>query len=152
MRSWWAAGAALAGCLVVLTAGCGGGSGGTVSGAVTYDGQPVGDGTITFLPADGKGQPVGGPIANGRYSVADVPPGPKVVQITAVKAVKFAQSSEEMARQAAERKAKGDPTGLIESADVIPANAGGNNASVDIKPGRQTHDFALTKPDKPAGR
>jgi len=148
VRSRWAAGAALA---VVLIAGCGGGSGGTVSGAVTYDGQPVGDGTITFLPADGKGPTVGGPIAKGVYLV-DVPPGPKIVQITAVKAVKFAQSSEEMARQAAERKAKGDPTGLIESADVIPANAGGNNAAVDIKPGRQTHDFALTKPDKPAGR
>jgi hypothetical protein len=135
-----------------MLAGCGGGGGATVSGSVTYDGQPVGDGTITFLPADGKGPTVGGPIAGGRYSVSGVLPGAKVVQITAVKAVKFAQSSAEMAQQAADRKAKGDATGLIESADVIPANAEGNNATVEVKAGAQTHDFALTKPARPAGR
>ena len=139
-------------CVAQSAVGCGGSGGATVSGTVTYEGQPVGDGTITFLPADGKGQPVGGPIVNGRYSLTAVSPGSKMVQITAVKAVKFAQSSAEMAQQAAERKARGDATGLIESADVIPANATGNNATIEVKPGTQTHDFALTKPAQPAGR
>jgi hypothetical protein len=138
--------------LIGIAAGCGGNNSATISGIVTYDGQPVGDGTITFLPADGKGQPAGGPIVNGRYSLTGVLPGSKMVQITAVKAVKFAQSSAEMAQQAAERKARGDATGLIESADAIPANAVGNNTTIEVKPGTHTHDFALTKPTGPAGR
>jgi hypothetical protein len=128
-----------------MAAGCGSNTA-TVIGEVTYDGQAVGDGTITFLPADGKGQPASGKIVKGAYTVDNVLPGRKVVQIVAVKAVPFARSSEEMAQMAAANRDRGDGSGLIDPADVIPSNAQGNNAVVEIKPGRQTHAVHLNKP------
>lgn len=138
--------AALAVLCVVLLSGCGKES--RVTGEVTYDGAPVAKGTITFLPADGKGVPVGGPIVDGKYAVGPVEPGPKIVQVEATRDVKFARSSEEMAQMAAAAKARGNPTGLIEPADIIPPNAVGNNAQVTIGTGAQTHSFNLTSPGK----
>jgi hypothetical protein len=131
--------------VVVLMAGCGQSSA-WVEGEVTYDGQPVGNGGITFLPADGKGPSAGGKIQNGRYTVADLPPGPKIVQVEAVKAVSFARTSDEMARMAAANKARGDGSGIIDRADIIPPNAEGNNARVEIKPGKQTLNIHIKKP------
>jgi hypothetical protein len=119
-----------------------------VSGEVTYEGQPVNDGTITFLPADGKGPSAGGPIKQGKFEVQGLAPGPKVVEVIATKPVNFARSSEEMAKRYDAAKARGDPSGLIDPADVIPADAQGNRVTIEIKPGRQTHDFRLTKPSK----
>jgi hypothetical protein len=130
--------------LVALSSGCGGAT--RVTGEVTYDGQSVGDGRISFLPADGKGPPVGGSIVGGRYTIENIAPGPKVVTIEAVKKVPFARSSAEMAKMAAANKAKGDGSGLIDPADAIPANAVGNNEKVEITTGEQTRDFHLRKP------
>src|SRR5262245_2351004 len=48
--------------LSALVLGCGHSSVATVSGEVTYEGEPVMDGMITFIPADGKGPVVGGRI------------------------------------------------------------------------------------------
>ena len=63
--------------LLLLTAlfGCGGGASGppraTVKGNVTFDGAPVEDGSIVFLPATGtKGPASGGTIRNGAYEIA----------------------------------------------------------------------------------
>jgi len=131
--------------VVFLLAGCGQSSG-TAEGEVTYEGQPVEKGQIMFLPADGKGPTTGGAIRNGRYTVADLTPGPKIVQIDAVKAVEFAHTSEEMARLAAANKARGDASGIIDRADIIPDGAENNNTSVAIKPGKQTLNFHLKKP------
>jgi hypothetical protein len=132
--------------IVALAAGCGSNTA-TVTGEVTYDGQAVADGMITFLPADGKGQPAAAKIVQGQYKIENLAPGPKVVKIEAVKAVTFARSTEEMARMAAANRDKSDGSGLIEPADVIPSDARGNNATVDIKPGRQTHSVHLQKPE-----
>ena len=128
-----------------FVAGCGT-SLGTVTGEVTYEGEPVQEGWITFSPADGKGPAKGGRIDAGKYTVTDVPPGPKLAAIVAVKKVPFARSSEDMAKMAAEAKTKGNPSGIIDPADVIPPSAVGNNAAVDVKPGPQTHNFALKRP------
>lgn len=124
----------------------------TIAGAVTYEGQPVDDGYITFTPADGKGKDAGGPIAKGRYSIAGLPPGPKVVKVIAVKKVNFASTSEEMRQKAAEARKAGNHDGLVDPADTIPDNAEGNNATVEVKPGEQTHDMALRKPTRPRSR
>jgi hypothetical protein len=117
-----------------------------VTGEVTYDGEPVGRGRIKFLPADGKGREAGGTINAGKYELSDVQPGPKLVVITAVKKVPFARTSEEMARRAEENRTKGDDTGLIDPADVIPPDAEGNNVTVELRPGSQTLNFSLQKP------
>jgi hypothetical protein len=51
-----------------------------VSGSVSWDGNPVKEGSIHFSPKDGKGQTAGGPITDGKYSV-EVLPGSYVVKI-----------------------------------------------------------------------
>lgn len=70
----------------VLLAGCGQ-SGPTrceVVGKVTLDGQPVADGEVLFLPADGMGPSDACPIVNGEFK-GQVAPGSKKVQISSTK-------------------------------------------------------------------
>src|SRR5439155_21162474 len=110
-----------------LLSGCGPPTA-AVSGEVTYDGKPVGDGYITLTPSDGKGKDAGGPISGGRYRVTGLPPGPKVVKVIAVKQVSFASTSEEMRQRASEARKAGNYDGLVEPADTIPDSAEGNNA------------------------
>jgi hypothetical protein len=135
--------------LAALAAGCGNSC--SVSGNVSYDGQPVEDGMITFLPTDGKGPSTGGKITGGKYQMDKLTPGPKVVQVLAVKALPSARSSEEMEKLAAAAKARGDTTGIIEQADVIPPDAEGNNARIEVQPGKQEINFDLKKPAKRKG-
>src|SRR5205807_395611 len=144
-------GTMLTAALALAVAGCNAPTTASVTGTVTYAGQPVGDGAITFLPADGKGPAAGGKITAGRYAVDGLTPGPKVVQVVAVKAVPFARSTEEMAQRAAENKSQGDSSGLIDPADTIPADAAGNNATHDVRPGKQTLNLDLTKPARLTG-
>ena len=76
--------------LAIVIAGCGGQEGPqrvVVSGAVTYQGQPVSEGKIRFSPAEGTEAPPSGTfIVQGQY-VADakggVPVGTHKVQIEA---------------------------------------------------------------------
>ena len=55
---------------------------GTVSGTVTKDGQPVASGVISFVPAEGKGEPAAANITSGKYEVQTTT-GKKFVQISA---------------------------------------------------------------------
>ena len=67
--------------------GCGKGLA-TVEGTVTFDGQPVDNGSIVFEPADGAGPTAGGKIEQGKYHLAGeggVTAGKKIVRITAVR-------------------------------------------------------------------
>ena len=54
-----------------------------VSGTVTFNGEPVSKGTVTLVPADGRGSASGGLIENGRYAIKKVQPGEKIVQLVA---------------------------------------------------------------------
>jgi hypothetical protein len=137
--------------LLIVTSGCGGSSA-SISGNVTYNGEPVGDGSITFIPVDGKGPSVGSPIETGHYQVDSITPGPKLVRVEAYKKIHFALNSEEMAKKAVANKVLGDGSGLIESADLISPHAEGNNTKITIEPGEQKHDFALRKPGGGKGR
>jgi hypothetical protein len=128
-----------------LLPGCGSPAA-AVSGEVTYEGQPVGEGYITFTPADGKGKDAGAPIANGRYALAGLLPGPKVVKVVAVRQVNFASTSEEMRQKAATAQKAGRYDGLVDPADTIPDAAEGNNARVELRAGDNKQDFHLKKP------
>jgi hypothetical protein len=138
---------------VIVAAGTGflsgcGSSTATVSGEVTYEGQPVGDGYVTFTPVDGKGKDAGGPITGGRYQVTGLPPGLKVVKVVAVKKVNFASTSKEMMQRAAEARKLGNHDGLVDPADTIPENAEGNNVRVELQAGDNAHAFHLRKPGR----
>jgi hypothetical protein len=75
--------------LVVLVtfpflSGCGGTL--VVEGNVTFDGEPVAEGSISFEAPDGAGPTFGGRIENGAYRITDIPTtaaGPRIVRITA---------------------------------------------------------------------
>lgn len=74
--------------LMMAVMGCSGGGDDlvTVTGSVSFNGQPVETGTIQFTPADGQGSPVGGEIADGSFSIRTTP-GPKKVSIYGEKVV-----------------------------------------------------------------
>jgi hypothetical protein len=42
-----------------------------LTGEVTFDGLPIDLGSITFIPAEGKGRPSGGVITDGKYDVPE---------------------------------------------------------------------------------
>lgn len=131
---------------VVLSAAAGCTNKTTLSGQVTYDGQPVENGAITLLPADGKGPSAGGPIKAGRYRVEQLTPGKKIVQVIGVKDIEFARSSEEMARFAETTDFQTNRHDVLERADMVPADAEGNFQEITVEPGQHTMDFHLTPP------
>ncbi|MFM7518121.1 MAG: hypothetical protein ACKO3V_14370 [Pirellula sp.] len=132
-------------CIVPTLVGCGG-STGSVQGNVSYEGAPIQKGMITFTPVDGKGSVVGCNIENGKYSASGVTPGKNVLSVVAVKEVTFARNSEEMEKMAASNKGKGAIEGLIDPADIVPADAKGNGAEHTVSEGSNTIDLQLTKP------
>ena len=74
----------LAFCL--LAAGCKGDGNAKVIGNVNYDGKPIEKGIISFAEQTGSTPSAEAIITQGKYQV-DVPPGKKLVKITASKVV-----------------------------------------------------------------
>lgn len=130
---------------VFFLTGCGG-STATVTGNVSYDGSAIEKGMVTFTPEGTAGSVVGAEIVAGKYTAKGVAPGKNIVQVVAVKSVPFVRSSEEMAKMAEEQKGKTKIDGLIDPADVVPANAVGNNAAHNFIEGSNKLDLTLTKP------
>jgi hypothetical protein len=71
--------------LFATLAGCGDG-GSTAGGTVTFDGQPVATGTVTFAKSNGGLVREGAVITDGSFQ-AVVPPGKYKVEVTASKVV-----------------------------------------------------------------
>jgi hypothetical protein len=127
----------------LVAQGCGKSSGGVVvSGKVTYSGRPVQAGYVTFVPADGKGPSVGGPIQNGEYKIAAVPPGEKIVTITGGGEIQFPKTSDEMEQLTAKGNSIAAPV-------QIPPDAKGNKQRITVSSeSSQTIDFVLDPPGK----
>lgn len=127
------------GLLVVSPAllGCGGKGGmGTVSGKVTLDGQPLADGLITFVPADGNSPTAGGKIKDGVYSVQASTGSQKVV----INASKVTGS----------RKAYADDPNspvITTTKEILPekySSAPTTELKVEVKGGSNTANFDLS--------
>src|SRR5215469_12264465 len=71
--------------LFIPLTGCGDGKG-TVQGTVTFDGQPVADGAITFVKKDGKLVREGAVIRDGNFQ-ARMPPGQYKIEVNGQKVV-----------------------------------------------------------------
>lgn len=65
--------------LFAFTAGCG--SGGSVSGKVTYKGKPVTRGTVQFFPEGQGGNYTSMIESDGSYSIPKIPPGPAKITV-----------------------------------------------------------------------
>ncbi|MBI1249759.1 hypothetical protein GC197_18185 [bacterium] len=124
---------------ILLLAGCGSSNGMVnIAGTVTFDGEPVQNGSITFMPIEG-GTMGGGLIENGRI-IAESPPGKMAVQIHGQKIVKVENPSKEQIER-----------GLTEDRVPLKIPTVYNTASklrVTISPDQKTFDFNLTKDGK----
>lgn len=127
-------------CLLVVSPaflGCSGKGGmGTVSGNVTLDGQPLADGLISFIPADGNSPTAGGTIKNGAYTVQASRGAQKVV----INATKVTGS----------RKAYADDPNspvITTTAEILPkkySDALTTELTVEVKAGSNKADFQLS--------
>lgn len=117
----------------LLLAGCG--SGGTqLEGTVTFDGQPVDGGTITFMSEGGQGTNAGGPIQGGKYAIeSKLPPGKFKVEINW-----FKSTGKTLAN-------KSDPgTKMDETKQVIPMEYNKQSKlTAEVKSGSNTFNFEL---------
>jgi hypothetical protein len=109
----------------------------TIEGAITFDGQPVERGSITFEPASGAGPSAGGTIENGRYKfdAEGVTPGEMIVRISGV-------------RPTGKKIEAGPPeppgTLVDEVRPYIPAAYNEQSTlKAQVKAGKVTQDFAL---------
>jgi hypothetical protein len=103
---------------------------------VTYAGQPIPIGTITFLPADQKGIKCGGRIENGRYEIeAEFGPMPGTHRVEIRWAKPTGQKYKNEFGEVFDRTQEGLPD-KYHAKSILTA---------EIKPGANTLDFNLDK-------
>jgi hypothetical protein len=116
--------------VLAAVAGCSGdASQGTVNGEVTFDDQPVKEGSIRFSPMDGKSATAGAKIVDGKFT-AKVPVGKHKVEINAPKPTG--------------RKVRAGDEMVDELTELLPAKYNlQSNLTADVKPGTQPLKFDL---------
>jgi hypothetical protein len=114
----------------------------SVSGTVTYNGEPVEDGSVTFTSADGSGPGFGAQVVNGQYKADKVRLGKHVASVRGL--TKAPVLTKEESVKAHERR--DNRYGL--PIDYIPEDATGNRETFEIERGKQTLDFALKGPPR----
>jgi hypothetical protein len=138
--------------LLLLLAGCS--SQGTITGKVTYQGNPLPSGTVTFVPEQG-GQAVTCDIRDGEYKVTKISPGPAKIAVSTpsnpgeVKSFINKMQPPEMKEKMA--PGKSPPAGFDKSAEPpkpvpIPKKFNDPNNSgltYTVKSGSQVHDIDL---------
>jgi len=135
---------ALAATLLVL-AGCFGPHAASVTGQVTFDGQPLTSGNVSFYPDGGKGAPAYGQIdAQGNYTLstgteAGLEPGPYIAVVVATK-----EPPQPVDAQGVE----------IPPIPITPAKYGdvaSSDLRVEVKAGKNDIPLALQTPGKSGG-
>jgi hypothetical protein len=126
--------------LLVLFAMAGCQQSDNLQGKVTYNSEPVANGSITFLAVDGEGSGFSAKITDGSYSSDKV----KLGKHTAI--VRGIDDSGPLSKEASIQQREAKSRGL--ASDYIPEDAKGNSQSVDITGGAQTLDFELEGPPR----
>jgi hypothetical protein len=144
--------ARLVACLIPIgllaLAGCGGGKG-TVSGEVTFKGQPIPWGRITFLGQEGEKVGRSSPIVSGKYTIKDYPAGPVKISVESYDAKKVDTSKipPMMLERSKEGGWKEPPPEVVGKHLPIPAKYADPEQSglnYTVPRGTSTHDIALT--------
>lgn len=116
--------------------GCSKEKGVALEGKVSYGGEPIDVGTITFVPTGGDGIKSGGLIENGNYKVdakTGPGPGPHRVEIRWAKATGVKKKNE--FGEEIQRRAEGLPEKFHDQSTL----------TAEIKPGKNVLDFELPK-------
>jgi hypothetical protein len=139
--------AALLGCLML---GCSGGDVSTLSGTVNFEGQPLAEGNLRLMPADGAtGHGAGAKIVNGSYDIpasGGLTPGKYSVMISATRAATAAEAAARMdggqgKSDPDEEEGEGDAPPQVQ---LIPAKYNvATTLTVTIEKGANTEDFDL---------
>jgi len=125
---------------LILSGGCGGGSQASVAGKVTFDGQPVENGLITFVPSDkSKGPTAGASIMNGNYKIEGTNlPSPGTYRVEIAAKIKTG-------KQIPAGSPSPPGTMIDQTIEGIPLKYNKNSTlTQELKAGQNSCDFALT--------
>jgi hypothetical protein len=135
--------------VLCLAVGCGGPAGepASVSGSVTYAGQPLAEGSIRFFPEEGTpGAGGAGKIVDGTYSIEageTLKSGKHSVRITAMRGTGRTVEEEPAGIEEGEEVVEGSVE-VEELEQYLPAKYNSNTElSVDLAGGANTEDFQL---------
>jgi len=127
--------------------GCGGSKKASVSGKITYKGEPLGNGTVVFIgeKSAGGSSPIG---ADGSYKMRDVPVGPMKITVETVPSrpapktpnMPKAPNMPEMPPMPGQENAAPGKYVKIPDRFKDPAKSG---LTYDVTPGDQKHDITL---------
>jgi hypothetical protein len=112
----------------------------SLQGKVSYNSEPVFNGSIMFLSSDGEGSGFSAQVADGAYSTDKLKLGKHIAIVRGV------EKSGPMSKEESIKQRESNPHGL--ATDYIPEDAIGNSQSVDITGGAQTLDFELEGPPR----
>ncbi len=112
---------------------------GTVSGKVTFQGQPVAAGSVTFIHADGPTR--SGSIQEGSYSVARIPPGACTILVVSLPSPRSMWNLEKQERVGGDRDSS-----RFRTPTPLPSRYSDPKESdihYEVKVGRQTYHIEL---------
>jgi hypothetical protein len=118
----------------------------TVTGTVTYSGQPLPSGTITFESQAGAKTVKGSAILNGKYTISDFPTG--LVKVTVMTTPPSTGGSAPPGGvttiQPTSGAAAGTPPGRYVPIPPKYSSPTDSGLTYEVKGGEQTKDFPLT--------
>jgi hypothetical protein len=134
-----------------MLAGCGGPATGSVSGKVSYKGQALKGGTVTFIPK--SGDPHTSPIQeDGSYAMAKIPAGAATITVETTSVRPIPKSSlpgpySKMAKDVV-KEGIGPPGESGDAKRYVPiplnyADHAKSGLSLDVQSGPQTHNIDL---------
>jgi hypothetical protein len=137
----------------LVACGCGGSKTGAISGKVTYGGQPLQMGTVTFYSIEDRGNAKNGTIRpDGSYTVEGVPVGTAQVTVVSTKPIGAEGGEQPAGNESAGRIGGGKEGSFFSLAGKgrkwieIPAkygDAGTSELSVKVTGGDQKYDISL---------
>ena len=114
----------------------------SLTGKVTYNGEPVEKGSVRFASADGSGPGFGAQVVNGQYKTEKIRPGKHIAYIRGLTESHVLTKEQSIEMHENRDNRYGLPV------DYIPESADGNGQTVEIKRGEHTLDFDLKGPPR----